>query len=167
MSKSSRGRIYCWDTSVFIAWFKEEQGKPLADIGLIVDEIDKKEACLLVSAAVYVEVQKGKFDTSQWNQYRDFLRRSNVIRADLTFAIADRARQLRELHLQRPLKVMDAIILATACAHQTDVIHSFDPDFLQFEGNLPPGLPSVSVPVPYSRHRGLLPNGPSQRTKGK
>jgi len=24
--------VYCWDTNVFIAWIKEEAGKPLADI---------------------------------------------------------------------------------------------------------------------------------------
>jgi hypothetical protein len=44
MSDWKSGTIYCWDTSVFFAWLKEEQCHPLADIALVVDEITKDRA---------------------------------------------------------------------------------------------------------------------------
>lgn len=45
---------YCWDTCVFIAWMAQEQDKPLADIEVVVEEINSGKAVLIVPVTVYI-----------------------------------------------------------------------------------------------------------------
>ncbi len=39
---------YCWDTCVLIAWIREEDDKPLADISAVVEQIDDGRANLIL-----------------------------------------------------------------------------------------------------------------------
>ncbi|MGD0898734.1 MAG: hypothetical protein ABR915_12930, partial [Thermoguttaceae bacterium] len=47
---------YCWDTSVFLAWMKAEEGAPLDDIELVAREIDGGNADLIVPVTIYTEI---------------------------------------------------------------------------------------------------------------
>lgn len=80
--------IYCWDASVFLAWINDEADAPLADIAQIVDEIDKNQAVMVVPVTIASEVLRAKMTQAQAEKFDAFLKRSNVILAATTFAIA-------------------------------------------------------------------------------
>lgn len=134
MSKTPQYRI-CWDTSVFLAWFNEEASAPLGDIDIVLELIHSGKALLIVSVTTYTEIVHAKHTDEQIALLDLFLKRSNVVRADTTFAVAQKAEQVRsrgiELapskHEVRNIKTPDATIIATAIVHQVDVLHSLEP----------------------------------------
>src|SRR5438309_2152778 len=65
-----RKPIYCWDSTVLIAWKDEEQGAPLGDMDLIVSEIDKREANLLLPVTAYSEVLRAKHTPDQMDKFK-------------------------------------------------------------------------------------------------
>src|SRR5262245_59915718 len=133
MSKEKRP-IYSWDTSVFSAWLGEEEGAPLADIALVASEVNKDQAVLVVSVTVLAEISRTQMTTAQRDQFDQFLKRSNVIVADTTRAIATRAQELRDWGREhrKSLKTPDATILATAASYPVDALHSLDPHILRY-----------------------------------
>ena len=124
---------YCWDTSVFVGWLKREETAPLADIDAILGDIHANKAVLIVSVVTYTEILRVKHTPKQLRTFDDFLKRSNVLRADNTFPIAQKAEQIRSRAMegpksqQRVIKTVDATILATGIIHQADVLHSLEP----------------------------------------
>ncbi len=120
--------LYCWDAGVFIAWFGAEADKPLDDISLVVAEIDRNAADLLVPVTAYAEI----LDTPAWpnraEQFRKFVRRSNVVIADTTQAIAEKAGEIRSrgavAQPKRSIKTPDALFLATAVIYKATVFHT-------------------------------------------
>jgi predicted nucleic acid-binding protein len=158
MSKTERP-LYCWDSTTFIAWLKEEESAPLGDIALVVREIDTKEANLLIPATVFSEILEAHLDSNQKDQLEAFLMRSNVVSADLTVPISRRAAAIRDRGLQenpkRKLKTPDAQILATALAHHADALHTLDPDLLKINGHPTAEGQAITRPIPASGQRGL------------
>lgn len=128
---------YSWDASVFIAWLRQESTAPLADIGVVVDQIDAQTANLLVSVVAYAEILSAKHSAEQMQWFQDFMRRSNVTVADTTQTIALRVEQIRSAGLAegRKIKTPDATFAATAIVHGADVLHSLDPDLLNLNGS--------------------------------
>jgi predicted nucleic acid-binding protein len=137
---------YAWDTSVFLAWLAEETAAPLDDIAAVVEQIDKREANLIVSVTVYSEVLEAKHSAEQMEAFKKFLKRSNVIVVDTTLAVAEKAMQIRSKGLNQPGKrrkktqarkigTPDATHLATAILWKADVLHSLDKKLLQLSGD--------------------------------
>lgn len=136
MSKAKRPK-YCWDTSVFLAWIKAEEGSPLDDIELVADEIDGDKADLIVPVTIYTEVLEAKHTKKQIGQFQLFLKRSNVHSVDTTIGIAQKASDIRSRALKegRKLKTPDATVIATALIYGADVLHSLDPHILGLNGS--------------------------------
>jgi predicted nucleic acid-binding protein len=130
---------YSWDSSVFIAWLKAEPEAPLADIELVVKEIEATNANLIVSTILYTEVLETKHTQQQLDRFRLFLKRSNIVVCDVTLAIAEKARQIRDAGLsndpQRKIRTIDAQIIATAILKRAHVLHSLDPHMLNLNAS--------------------------------
>jgi predicted nucleic acid-binding protein len=155
MSKPIR---YSWDTSVFIAWMAEEQDKPLADIQVVVEEINTGKAVLIVPVTVYTEILRTKYTQEQLDKFDGFLKRSNVIKVDTTFPIAQKASRIRAMAEaeNRRIKTPDATIIATAILYKAEVLHSFDPHQLNLDqSNIVDGL-RISPPISVGGQHGLL-----------
>jgi predicted nucleic acid-binding protein len=121
---------YCWDASVFLGWLGEEESAPLADMDLVRGEIDSGEAFLLVPATVIAEVLEAKNTPEQMEKFRNFLKRSNVVVADITQTIAEKTAQVRSRALglkpQVKLGTPDATYIATAIVFKADVFHTLE-----------------------------------------
>ncbi len=155
MSNEAR---YCWDTCVFIAWLKEETDKPLADIQAVLSEIDDGDGILIVPVTIYTEMQRSKFQKNKWRQFEKSLTRSNVIVADITATIAQRASQVRDKAESegRKIKTGDATIIATAIIYNANALHTFDPPLLNLHKSDTVGGLSITHPLPRSGQHGLL-----------
>ncbi len=154
--------VYCWDASVFLAWINEEAGAPLAYIAQVVEEIDKDQAVLVVPVTIASEVLRAKMTTAQAAKFDAFLKRSNVVVAATTFAIAQKAGDIRDAgHAAKPvrkIKTPDATIIATAIVYQCDVLHSLDDRGsgpLKLNGSPIVDNLRIEKPIPFSRQKGL------------
>lgn len=155
--------IYCWDTCVFLAWFKEEQDKPLADIALVVHEIESRSASLLLSVTTYEEVLD--IEGGAVHKFRDYIKRPYVETANVDTRIAERVAAMRNAAAQdgMNIKVPDAQIIATALQYKADVLHTFDDKVLRFHKKpIVEGL-RIEHPMPLSRQQGLRPIVPVHR----
>lgn len=142
---------YAWDTSVLIAWLSDESGTPLDDIGLVVDEIDKETANLVISVTTFSEILETKYTTEQIDKLNQFLQRSNVIKVETSFRIAKKASEIRAAGQKegRNIKTPDAQILATAIVIGANVLHSLDERALKLNRSpIVDGL-EITVPKPY------------------
>jgi predicted nucleic acid-binding protein len=149
---------YSWDASVFLAWLSQEETAPLGDIELVVSEIDAEEATLVVSVTAYAEVLAAKHTDEQMTEFKKFLKRSNVVNADITQIIAERAGRIRSEGLAqgRKIKTPDATYLATASIYKADVLHSLDKGMLALSGlDVVEGL-KISLPLPLHGQKGLF-----------
>jgi predicted nucleic acid-binding protein len=130
---------YCWDTNTLLAWLTEEEGAPLAEISLVVKEIDDNEATLVIPVPVFSEVFQSRLSTGQKYTLDRFRQRSNVVLMDLTLPISTEAAEIRERgHAEKPkrkLKTLDAQIAATAIAAGVDELHALDRDLLNLDGH--------------------------------
>jgi predicted nucleic acid-binding protein len=148
---------YSWDASVFIAWLINDATAPLDDIAEVVRQIDAKKANLVVSVMAYSEVLSAKHNEDQMARFRSFLKRSNVVVATNTIAIAEKAEQVRSRGLAdgRKLKAPDATYIATAIIYGVDVLHSFDKDMLNVhESAVVDGL-KITKPCDFSGQKSL------------
>lgn len=132
---------YCWDTSVFLAWLKKEPHAPLSDIEAVLEEVYSKRSVLIVSVVTYTEILKAKHSQKQRDAWEGFLKRSNVLRVDVTFPIAQKAEEVRsrgitmsKKHEERNIKTPDAQVIATAIVQRADVLHSLEPKHLAMSG---------------------------------
>ena len=149
---------YCWDTSVFVAWLKEEPDKPLADIEAVAAEIDARDAVLVVPVTVFTEMQPSKFTTEQWERFQNTVRRSNVVVANTTPAIAQKGSQLRDRAEAegRKIKTGDATIIATAITYRVNVLHTFEPRHINLSGSAVVEGLRITRPLPLSGQKGLI-----------
>jgi predicted nucleic acid-binding protein len=148
---------YAWDSGVLIAWLGEEDTAPLADIDLVVGEIDSGRANLILSVVTYSEILESKYNKEQLNKLDSFLQRSNVITVDTTRPIAQKAAQIRDAGLseKRKIRTPDATIIATAILHKAHVLHTLDDGILNLNGTrIVDGL-AITRPFLKSGERGL------------
>jgi predicted nucleic acid-binding protein len=154
---------YSWDATVFLAWLVEEASAPLLDIDAVVGEIDDDKAVLIVSVTAYSEILEAKNEPEKMAKFRAFLKRSNVVVADSTVAIAEKAGQIRSKGLAkgRKIKTPDATYLAVAILFKADVLHSLDDDMLHLnESPIVDGL-KITRPKPISGQTSLFNPGAS------
>lgn len=156
--KKSHKPTYAWDTSVFLAWLTDEASAPLDDIALVVEEIDKGEANLVVSVEIYSEILEAKHDPEQIARLEQFLKRSNVSVIDKHVPIAKKAGEIRSKALAegRRLKTPDATVIATAIMSGADVLHSLDDraHLNLSESPIVDGL-KITLPRPFSGQKSL------------
>ncbi len=152
---------YCWDTSVFLAWLKAEISAPLADIELVVGEIESRAASLIVSVTTCTEILETKHTPDQWNAFNLFLKRSNVILANTTLPIAQLASSIRSRGAaeNRNIKTPDAQILATAILYKADALHSLDLHHISLNGSAVVDGLRITPPLPLGGQHGLLSTG--------
>lgn len=126
--------VYCWDVNVILAYMLQDSSAPLADIDLVVGEIDRNEAILLVPVTAYMEILEAKNTPEQMAEVRAFLQRSNVEVANITQPIAEKVGQIRSRGLLakplRKIEVPDATYLATALLYKADVFHTCEEGML-------------------------------------
>jgi predicted nucleic acid-binding protein len=136
-SETSSKTSYAWDTTVAIAWVCEEAGAPLADIGLVVAEIDNNRANLILSVTTFSELLESKFTPAQFALLMGFVKRSNVVSVNLTIPVAMKAAKIRDAGQRdgRKIKTPDAQIIATAVSHRADVLHTLDDKILALDGS--------------------------------
>ena len=156
MGKAKRPK-YCWDTSVFLAWMKAEEGAPLDDIAAVADEIDNGSADLIVPVTIYTEVLEAKHTRKEIEKFQLFLKRSNVQSVDTTVGIAQKASEIRSRALKerRKLKTPDAQVIATAIIYGADVLHSLDPDIVNLSGSRVVDGLRISSPLPITGQQAL------------
>jgi len=127
---ASRLVTYCCDANVFLAWLGEEATASLGDIDLVFGEIDRKVASLLVPVTAYSEVLEARHTPAQMEKFRRLLDRSNVVVADTTKTIAERAGLIRsrgiEAKPRRIIKTPDATFMATAIIYRATVFHTLE-----------------------------------------
>ena len=155
---SNKRPLYCWDSCVFLAHFKSEADKPLADIRAVASEIDLDRADLLVSITTVMELLDVVSDKSIAAKFEKYLKRPNVALIDVNWVVAQSALNVRVIgkrHENRNIKVADAQIIATAIIHKADVLHTFDPKLLIISGHeIVSGL-SIKTPKPLSGQMAL------------
>ena len=102
----------------------------LNDIALVVGEIDNGDANFLVPVTAYSEVLEVHHTPEQMAKFRKFLDRSNVVVADTTKAIAEKAGQIRSRALEakpkRSIRTPYATFLATAIVYKATVFHTLE-----------------------------------------
>ena len=138
MNGTSKRPMFSWDTCVFLAWFNEEDDKPLGNIEAILERISRNTATLLVSAVCVAEILTEAGRSSAGTKFRSFVKRDNVIVANVDFRIAEVAATFRERAIdairngtrEKGIKAPDALIAATASVYKADALHTFDPVLL-------------------------------------
>ncbi|SRR6266567_2428120 len=163
---SNSRRIY-WDTSVLIAWLKDERQWPsdvLTGIQDAVYEIETYNAVLFTSSLTRTEFFTGQLTNEQKTKYALLMRRSNVQEVDPHQKITTRASQIREhYNQQKPsvkIKTPDAIHLATAINYRADEFQTLDgleaggkkkTKLLALNGDT--GVSGLRIVHPYPRSR--------------
>jgi predicted nucleic acid-binding protein len=130
---------YCWDTSIFLAWFKNEPISETPGMRAVIDEITSKRAILVVPVTVYTEILEHHNSPDVMKAFRDFLKRSNIQVVNITMGLAEKAESIRTKgereRKARKIKTPDALYLACAIKAEVDMLHSADKDMLQLNGH--------------------------------
>jgi predicted nucleic acid-binding protein len=130
--------LYCIDTCVYIDWLTGDKTAPLQDIADVIQEIEEKKANLLVPVIAYVEVMEAKHSGKPITQFRDFLKRSNVIPVDITLPLAERAEVIRsaawKLKPKRSIRAADAIFIAASILFKATLLITRDDKMLSLDG---------------------------------
>jgi len=135
------GRLISWDSCIFLAWFNKEEDKPLGAIEQSLRLLDDEKINLLVSAISYAEVLD-KAGSKAGTDFRGFVKRPNVIVANIDARVADLAGAIRtgclDLHregkIRQGLKIPDACIAATAILYKASELQTFDPILRDLSG---------------------------------
>jgi len=134
--------IVCWDSCIFLAWFKQEKDKPLEEIEVILKQVSDGKIALLVSAISCAEVLNDTVGSRAGEQFQSFVKRNNVIAANVDFRIAKIAATIREKtiaackvgEIEKSVRAPDALIVATATCYRATSLHTFDPILLSLSG---------------------------------
>ncbi len=142
---------YCWDTSVFLALLRgandNRSDDELLGLRAAVDDVHNGRAILVTSTLIFAEVLPARMPDQQYDLFRSFLQRDNVVVYEVSAAIAHAAGDIRTRAREAGLKTAteDAIFVATALSAACSCLHSFDPHHLRLADLLASEL-SVSKP---------------------
>jgi predicted nucleic acid-binding protein len=158
MTSKRKETLYCWDSSVWFAWIKQETCHPLADMELVAGEISNGKASLLVPATVYEEFQLGKCTTEQRDMIERFLLRDNIFQAAQTPAVSRKAAEIIRKSEENGIvtKLNDARIVATAIVFDATVLHTVDSGLIRLSGRDIVDRLWIASPRLISGHRGLF-----------
>src|SRR5208283_362176 len=133
--------MYYWDSSVFVAFFNDEQEKQRADmVEQLLDEAEAGRISIVTSSFALVEVSKLQghkpLSASDERKIVDFFEYPFIHLVDATRDICEDARRLIWSHPS--LFPKDAVHLASALAYaqreHLDGLFSYDDDFLKLNG---------------------------------
>ncbi|MFH2101786.1 MAG: PIN domain-containing protein [Chloroflexota bacterium] len=128
-------KVIYWDSSIFIAWLKDEQRPPGEMDGVLeyVYLVEAKRIKLITSTLTRTEVFEANLTNDVREKYSKLLSRRNVQLIDADLRVAELARNLREYYQSQSKKdgtsrltTADAIHLATAIHYRVDEFHTFD-----------------------------------------
>jgi predicted nucleic acid-binding protein len=150
--------LLAWDSCTFLAWFNDEEDKPLAVIDYLLRQIADGKASLLISAISCVEVLDQAGTSDAGTKFKQFAIRPNVIRASADWRIAEKAAEIRQKvtaevaagRMARGVKAPDALIVATAVVYRATELHTFDPVLLGLDGS--PLVDFLTIAQPRSPH---------------
>lgn len=137
-------KVICWDTNVWLAYFKQEADKDLDSIKAYLTDASKGVVRILVPAIVQAELFAGAED--KLHTIEQMFQRSYFDHADLSTTIAREAGKLLrkakdakaagKLMLKKAPKLVDYLVLAAAELYEVDELHSYDSDLLELDGKL-------------------------------
>ena len=132
--RGNRLLIY-WDTSIFLAWAKEEKREPgeMDGVKECVRGVDSGDIILVTSHLTKTEILESKMTIEAQEKLSRLLKRRNVRSVALDGRVGDLSSEIRDYYQilkqtdGRPsLSTPDAIHLATAILYQADEFHTFD-----------------------------------------
>lgn len=127
------GKLYYWDTCLFLAWINDETRKSgeMDGVREVVERAVRREVKLMTSVLTAVEVLSSKLPVGFETLFSGFMKR--VDRVNVDSKVAALAHDLRDYYSSRPtefggktLSVPDAMHLATAIFYRVDEFHTFD-----------------------------------------
>jgi len=128
-------KVIYWDSSIFIAWLKNEQ-RPLGEMDGVLEYVylvEAKKVKLITSTLTRTEVFEANLTSEVREKYSKLLSRRNVQLIDADLRVTELARDLREYYQSQSnidglpgLTTADAIHLATAIHYKVDEFHTFD-----------------------------------------
>jgi len=131
----SKNLLYYWDTSIFLAWLKNEKRNPGEMEGLeeLATQIHNNEARMITSVVTKSEILKSTLSNEAVHKLEGVLRRRNVQVIMTDDRIWDLTTELRDYYQQRKdqdklptLTTPDAVHLATAIIYKADTFYTFD-----------------------------------------
>ena len=159
MADADRTVLY-WDPSVFLAYLLDEEGRTDRCEYFLRAAEEQGSFVILTSTLSFVEVVSlGRGEDSDARRVTEderaevesFFKREYLVFENVNQFIA---REARELIWDYPeLRYKDATHLATAIRRDVDIVHSFDDDFTDLDGEI--GNPPLRIEEP-SADRGPL-----------
>lgn len=150
----AKPKTYYWDTSVLLAWIKDEGIPPrqpgeMEGLAEIVDEIDAGRAILVTSTITFTEVLYSTLTAEQRGQFELAMKRPSTVRVNLDTRVGELSSAIRDHYRQRglALKSADAVHLASAILLKVDGMHTFDPDLLRFNGDVAGHRLTICKPI--------------------
>jgi predicted nucleic acid-binding protein len=132
---SGKQQIIYWDTSVLLAWIKDEPrpNHEMDGVNDIADKIHKNNIILLTSVITDTEVLDSMLNDSEKQRLADFFKHPNCQKVDVDPKISQLTSNIRDYYQQQKLinnsptlTVPDAIHLATAIHYEANAFHTFD-----------------------------------------
>jgi len=132
--KAGKPVIY-WDTSVFLAWIKDENrpNKEMDGVNDVANKIHKDLAILLTSAITTAEILESTLNELAKQRLSDLFKRKNFQYVAADVRVMELIGKIRDYYLQRKdddqlptLSTPDAIHLATAILYGASEFHTFD-----------------------------------------
>jgi predicted nucleic acid-binding protein len=130
------GNKFYWDSSVFIAWLKNEPAykEYLTHMEEYASQADQRKIVLVTSTLTNTEILDSKMGNDAKEAFSLFLKRPNVTEAAPDRRITVLASQIRDYYQvlkdsgksNRTLAVPDAIHVATAIHYSVNQLHTFD-----------------------------------------
>ena len=134
---------YYWDTSILLAWIKDEKIPPrqpgeMEGLVEIADEIDSGKSILIISAITSTELLDSTLTEEQKKRLELVLKRPSSVRANVDIRVGELAGAIRYFYKQSDLQIKtpDAIHLATAILTKADELHTFDENLLRLNDNV-------------------------------
>jgi len=180
--KRGKPLIY-WDTSVFLAWIKNEErpNNEMAGVNDVALKIHSDQIILITSTVTEMEILESTLDDLAKKRYSDLFKRKNCQPVILDPKITPLTHELRDYYQKQKaidrlptLTTPDAIHLATAIFHGATEFHTFDENneprkrraLIPLSGNVAGCYPLVicKPPIPV---QGLLFTGKDLRFEKK
>jgi predicted nucleic acid-binding protein len=164
--------IIYWDTSVFLAWIKDENrpNREMDGVNDVAHKILADHVILLTSTLTSAEILESTLNEIAKRRFTDLFKRKNLQRAsadervmELTSKIRDYYQQKKEVDQLPTLTTPDAIHLATAILYGASEFHTFDENnevrkrraLLPLNGNVA-GYPLVICKPPIPPQQNLF-----------
>ncbi len=164
--------IIYWDTSVFLAWFKDEKrpNNEMDGVNDVANKIHKDHVILLTSTLINVEILESTLSETAKQRFTDLFKRKNFQQVapdgrvmQLSHKIRDYYQQQKDIDQLPTVTTPDAIHLATAIIYGASEFHTFDENnevrkrraLLPLNGNVA-GDPLVICKPPIPPQQGLF-----------